>query len=183
MCDLLFNNQLPWSHTDTIHQELIDVKDRVYNPLGFKCSEPVMEPESSEYVAYKFDLNNYSVRFRVAKITPIKIGQFVTLWKRLGKGPTQPYDSSDQVDFFVINTRKGDYCGQFIFPKSVLCQYDVFSINGEGGKRAIRIYPPWDIAVNRQAQKSQKWQLKYFLEIPKNGEIDVARAKFLYDQV
>lgn len=80
-------------------------------------------------------------------------------------------------------TRKGDWCGQFIFSKSVLCQYDVFSINGARGKRAIRIYPPWDIAINSQAQKSQKWQLNYFLDIPKDGDIDIARAKLLYQQV
>ena len=116
----------------------------------------------------------------VSKITPTKIGQFVTLWKRFGKGPIQPYDISDSVDFFIINTRKDDHCGQFIFPKSVLCQHDIFSINGHGGKRAIRVYPPWDIVENRQAEKTQKWQVAYFLDMPKNNEIDLNRAKMLY---
>ena len=80
------------------------------------------------------------------------------MWKRSDKGHTQPYDSSDLIDFFVIHTRKGDCCGQFIFSRSIMCQYGVFSINGEGGKRALRIYPPWDIVGNRQAQKTQKRQ-------------------------
>lgn len=166
--------------TDTIHQELIEIQNRVYTPLELKCSQPTIEPESAEYCAYSFELNNFSVRFRVAKITPTKIGQFVTLWKRLKKGSIQPYDSTDSLDFFIINTRKEDRFGQFIFPKSVLCQYDILSINGEGGKRAIRVYPPWDVTVNKQAKKTQKWQLAYFLEIPKNGEIDLTRAQFLY---
>jgi hypothetical protein len=45
------------------------------------------------------------------------------------------------------------------------------------------VYPPWDIVVNRQAQKTQKWQLEYFLEIPENTGIDVARANLLYRQL
>jgi hypothetical protein len=42
------------------------------------------------------------------------------------------------------------------------------------------VYPPWDVAVNKQAKKTQKWQLEYFLEVPKNSEIDLTRAKLLY---
>ncbi len=54
----------------TIQQELTDIKERVYNPLGFKCSRPIMELESVEYGANRFELNNCSIKFRVAKITP-----------------------------------------------------------------------------------------------------------------
>lgn len=168
--------------SDLLCRELNEVHQRIYDLLDFSYSQPVMEQESAEYGACDFVLDNLSIKFRVAKTTPTKIGQFVTLWKRLGKGPIQPYDSADPVDFFIINTRKGDRFGQFIFPKSVLCQQDIFSINNIGGKRAIRVYPPWDIAVNRQAQKTQKWQLAYFLEIPQNTEIDVARARLLYQK-
>lgn len=165
-----------------IHQALNEIQHRVYDSLGFQCSQPIMEPESSEYGACGFELNSLSIKFRVAKITPTKVGQFVTLWKRIQKGPIQPYDCSDSVDFFIINTRKGDHFGQFVFPKTVLCQQDVFSINNIGGKRAIRVYPPWDVTANRQAQKTQKWQLEYFLEIPKNTDIDLTRAKLLYQK-
>ena len=180
MPNLPFNNPEPRIQTDAMLQELLEAQHRVYNPLGFICSQPVMESESSEYGAYSFELNGFSIRFRVAKITPTKIGQFVTLWKRFEKGPIQPYDDSDPVDFFVINTRTADRCGQFIFPKSILCQQGVFAINDIGGKRAIRVYPPWDIAVNRQAQKTQKWQIDYFLETSKHSAIDAVRAKMLY---
>ncbi len=31
-----------------------------------------------------------------------------------------PYDLSDPVDLFVVSVRKGDYVGQFVFPKNVL---------------------------------------------------------------
>ena len=180
MPDVIYSNQKSWFQAGLMHEELGEIYNRVYNPLRFKCSQPVIEPESTDYCACSFELNIFSVRFRVAKITPTKIGQFVTLWKRIKKEPIQPYDSTDPVDFFIINTRKDDRFGQFIFPKSILCQHDVFSVNGNGGKRAIRVYPPWDIAVNKQAQKTQKWQLEYFLEIPKGSDIDTARAKLLY---
>jgi hypothetical protein len=49
------------------------------------------------------------------------------------------------------------------------------------GKRAIRVYPPWDQANNVQAKKTQKWQLDYFLEIPSDKPINVDRVKLLYD--
>ncbi len=177
------NKQIHWIEDDAIHHDLMNLKHRVYDVFGFECSQPVMEPESSEYAAYTFNVNGFSVRFRDAKITPTKIGQFVTMWKRLGNGPIQPYDFSDAVDFFIINTRKDDRVGQFIFPKSVLVQRDVFSMNGLGGKRAIRVYPPWDVTINSQAKKTQKWQLEFFLEIPKHGEIDIDRAKMLYQEI
>lgn len=54
------------------------------------------------------------------------------------------------------------------------------SKNGEGGKRAIRVYPPWDKTINQQAQKTQKWQLEYFLGIPNDRPVDTARFHMLY---
>ncbi len=175
--------QDPLILTETIHQDFIDAKNRIYNPCGIECSQPVAEKESIEYGACTFKLNDFVVKFRVSKITPTKIGQFVTLWKRIGNGPIQPYDISDPIDFFIISTRKDDHFGQFIFPKSVLCEQDVLSINGLGGKRAIRVYPSWDIALNRQAQKTQKWQLEYFLDLSENIKTDMARTHLLYSRM
>ncbi|WP_341751909.1 MepB family protein [Candidatus Tisiphia endosymbiont of Piscicola geometra] len=173
----------PWSTNDLIHSELITSRDLIYNPCQFICSEPVMESESIAYGAYMFKLNSMNVRFRVAKITPTKIGQFVTLWKRIGNGSIQPYDIADSIDLFIVTTRKRDKFGQFIFPQSVLYKYDIVSHNNQGGKRAIRVYPPWDIVINKQAKKTQAWQLEYFLEIPRNKPINYARAQMLYNQV
>ena len=58
MPESFLKNQNSWISIDSIHQEIIDVRDRVYNPLGYKCSQPVMETESIEYGACKFELNN-----------------------------------------------------------------------------------------------------------------------------
>ena len=106
------------------------------------------------------------------KLLQKKIGQFVTLWKRINNGPIQPYDLSDDIDFFIISSQKDDNFGYFIFPKGILHKYDVISKNNNGGKRAIRIYPPWDVITSEQAKKSQSWQLKYFIKTSENELID-----------
>lgn len=163
-----------------MHFDLLATIDLVYNPCKFIYSKPIAEDESVEYGAYSFEINGLNIKFRVAKITPTKIGQFVTLWKRVGKGPIQPYDSSDLLNFIIVCTRNDKNFGQFVFPKSALINQNIFSVEGKGGKRGIRVYPPWDKAVNRQAQKTQKWQLSYFLDTPLNSSIDYERAKILY---
>lgn len=174
------SGQDSWTSSIKIHSDLLAIKDIVYGPCGFECSQPQIEAQNAEYGAYVFQLNALSIRFRVAKITPTKVGQFVTLWERIGDGPIQPYDIFDPVDLFVISTRKGNSFGQFVFPKSVLCDRDIVSKNGKGGKRAIRIYPPWDKPISRQAKKTQAWQLEYFLETIEDIPIDCTRAQMLY---
>ncbi|WP_370420970.1 MepB family protein [Streptomyces sp. QH1-20] len=164
----------------TTHDDLIAARTLVYDPNGFTCSEPVPEAESAEYAAHAFTVDGRSVRFRVAKTTPTKVGQFVTVWKRSPGGPIQPFDASDPVDLFVISTRDGDRFGQFVFPREVLRERDIVSTDGVGGKRAFRVYPPWVTTTNRQAGTTQKWQTHYFLAIPEDGSVDGDRARGLY---
>lgn len=57
--------------------------------------------------------------------------------------------------------RSGDNLGQFIFLKNVLREKDFISQAGIGGKRAMRVYPPWDKPDNRQARNTQAWQLTF----------------------
>ena len=71
---------------DSVHCDLLTTKDLVYSLCDFTCSPVVAEIESAEYGAYIFEINGFKIRFRVAKITPTKVGQFVTLWKRIEKG-------------------------------------------------------------------------------------------------
>ena len=75
-----------------------------------------------------------------------------------------PYDITDPFDFYVVYLRDGEHSGQFVFPKDILCEKGVLSKNGKGGKRAMRVYPPWCVAVNKQAKTTQEWQVKYFSE-------------------
>jgi hypothetical protein len=139
-----------------------------------------LEQESIEYGACTFSLNSSKVGFRIAKITPVKIGHFVTIWKRIGDGPIQPYDIQDSIEKFIISVRDGDNFGQFVFPKQVLYQHKIFADNGLGGKRGIRVYPPWALPDSRQAQKTQIWQLNYFLDASRGSLINYDRVKMLY---
>ena len=166
-----------------IPENLVETKKLVFDTCGFDLLNLEIEKESTEYCACKFDLDKVKILFRVAKITPTKIGQFVTFWKRSKKGSIAPYADSDDIDFFIINTKSEHQSGQFIFPKNVLCQQGIISNSLKEGKRGIRVYPPWDLTTSKQAQKTQKWQLNYFLEIPLNKSINLERAKQLYSQI
>lgn len=97
-----------------------------------------------------------------SKITPKKIGQFVSIWKRDNNGITVPHDDSDDFDFMIIHSKNDIHEGYFIFPKNILIEQNVISKNRKGGKRGLRVYPPWDATQNRQAIKTQTWQLKYW---------------------
>ncbi|WP_405006991.1 MepB family protein [Kitasatospora purpeofusca] len=170
----------PWSGTAPVHGDLVAAKALVYDRCGFACSLPVPEAESAEYAAHEFTLDGLAVRFRAARTTPTKAGQFVTVWKRSPAGPIQPFDATDPVDLFVISTRDDDHFGQFVFPVDALRRHDVVSANGSGGKRAFRIYPPWVTPASRQADRTQAWQLGFFLHLPQGGPVDLARAQELY---
>ena len=154
-----------WLNQKSISKDLNLAKELVYDCLDFNCSQPQPVPESAEYNAYQFCLDQKNICYREAKITPVKTGHFVTLWKRNKSGIIEPFDFSDEIDFVIVSTRKGDRLGQFVFPKTVLLEKGVFSTPTKEGKRATRVYPPWAETTSPQAQKTQKWQLQYFYEI------------------
>jgi hypothetical protein len=149
----------------------------VYNKSGFELTNLVWNPESTNYGACSFELNNYKIQLRVANITPTKIGQFVAIWKRNNNGITAPFDVADSLDFMIISVRDSEKFGQFIFPKSVLVSKGIVSKNGKGGKRGIRVYVPWDKPENKQAIKTQDWQVNYFVEIKENSQVDLEIVK------
>ncbi|GAA5073637.1 hypothetical protein GCM10023319_07200 [Nocardia iowensis] len=132
----------PWSDTAVVHDDLVAAKELVYDPCGFACTEPVPEAESAGYAAHLFTVDGRSIRFRSAKSTPTKVGQFVTVWKRAVGGPIEPFDDTDRVDLFVISTVERDSLGQFVFPVDVLRERGVVAGDGSDGKRAFRVYPP-----------------------------------------
>lgn len=170
----------PWSATSRLPADLVAAKALVFDPAGFVCSQPLPEPESAEYAAHTFTLDDRPTRFRTAKTTPTKAGQFVTVWQRSPSGPIRPFDTEDPVDLFVISTRADQHFGHFVFPRDALAERDVVSRNGSGGKRGFRVYPPWVTTPNRQARSTQIWQAEYFLEIAEGGPADSSRARALY---
>jgi hypothetical protein len=167
----------------SIPSDLTFALKTLVDKLSYPYSDPIPETEGSEYGACTFVLNGLSVKFRSAKITPTKVGQFVTLWKRDAAGITKPHDWSDDINLFIINTRKNNRLGQFIFPKAVLLEKGILSSQSKEGKRGFRVYPPWDVAANKQALASQHWQLDYFLEIGDGTLLNVERARLLLKNV
>ena len=167
---------------NSIHSDLKVVKELVYDKCGFDLANLKQNLESKEYGACSFVLNGKIIQYRNSKITPTKTGQFVTIWKRNKNGITEPFDNSDNFDFVIITARNEDNFGQFIFPKSVLADNGIITRNGKGGKRGIRIYPPWDFTTNKQAKKTQSWQTKYFMTIKNNNSTDLDLTKKLLTQ-
>ena len=102
------------------------------NELVFKSCNQIItdlepEAESQEYGAHRFNLNDKKIIFRVAKITPTKTGQFVSIWKRNKQGITTPFDHKDEVDFLLIVTKTPGQFGLFMFPKKVLLEHRIIS--------------------------------------------------------
>lgn len=168
--------------TISLPHELISAIRYIYEPAGMKLTSAAFsESESIEYGACRFGINGHNTVFRVAKITPTKIGQFVTIWKRpTVRGEIAPLDVSDGVTFVIISVSDEIHRGQFIFDREILVAKDIMSRDGKGGKRGIRVYPPWTNPVAKAALKTQQWQLQYFLPIAINGGVDLARVLELF---
>ncbi|MED5612636.1 MepB family protein [Janthinobacterium sp. P210005] len=129
---------------------------------------PVPEAESADYGACRAELHGKRLVLRVAKTTPTKIGQFVTVWKRPHPdADIAPLDEADPVDIVIIavadDVGDGARHGFFIFPRSVLIERGVMSRAAQGGKRALRVYPPWCAPESIQAQRTQRWQAAWFV--------------------
>lgn len=157
---------------------LNQIKAEVYDKCSLEISSFKKELEGTEYNACQFELNGMKIISRSSKITPKKIGQFVTFWRRNKEGITEPFDENDQIDFYIINAKSENNLGQFVFPKSELINKGIISTETKDGKRGFRVYPKWDKAQNKQAKKTQKWQLNYFYEI--NSNTDYRKVNELY---
>ena len=175
------------THTDSsaliqLPHELINAINNIYLPAGMKVTGiPKRETQSEEYSACRFELDGQKVIFRVAKTTPTKIGQFVTLWKRQNAADKiAPFDINDEISHVVVTVFDQTHQGQFVFNKKILSEKGVISSPTKEGKRAIRVYPPWTKPIAKQAIKTQQWQLQYFFAIENNGCADLALVKALF---
>lgn len=155
-----------------MNTNLAVINKLVYQPCGFTISHFKAEPESKIYSACDFRLNNMPVKFRMAKITPTKVGQFVTTWKRDEHGKTVPFDVNDHFDVLVIGAINGEQIGQFVFTKQTLIENGVIKSNNSTGKCGIRVYPTWDQVNNKQAQHTQQWQSQHFFDFTNGANLN-----------
>lgn len=164
-------------HKNTLSSDLLFLKEKVYDPCSFEWTNFQQNTESREYDACSFELDGTKILYRASKITPTKVGQFVTIWKRNASGITVPFDVQDDFDFIVITVKNEPDMGQFIFPKAMLLQKGIISQNGKGGKRGIRVYAPWDTVTSKQALTTQQWQSRYFVIINERDSIRFNEVK------
>ncbi|MGB1296570.1 MAG: MepB family protein [Flavobacteriales bacterium] len=160
------------------NKTLFQIKQKIYDPCEMKMTEFENETESQDYFASRFALNGLQLLSRNSKLTPKKIGQFVTFWKRNKNNPIEPFHENDSFDFLIVNTKMENRYGQFVFPKAILIRKGILSTERKEGKRGFRVYPSWDIVSSKLAERTQKWQLNYFYEI--DSSIAQEKAVELY---
>lgn len=163
---------------ETLNKNLNEVNAKVYQKCSLQLEGFTHELEGVAYDACQFELNGKKVLCRSAKITPKKIGQFVTFWNRNAEGITEPFSESTLFDFYAINVRTDTRFGQFVFPKAELIRKGIVSTKTKDGKRGFRVYPIWDETQNKQAVRTQKWQLNYFYEIRETTDFEKVKALY-----
>lgn len=72
------------------HTTLAYINEALYAPARLTVASIREETQNAEYGAGLFQLGDLSVRFRVAKITPTKTGQFVAMWEKMPGVKTRP---------------------------------------------------------------------------------------------
>ena len=166
-----------------MEESLKRLNDILSQSFSLEISNIFLEREAVDYCGYNFKLGTLSVKFRRAKITPKKTGQFVTLWKRSKTGTTESFSLEDSFDLYIINIEHGSNSGCFIFPKSILAEQGILSVNGQGGKRGFRVYTKWDLPENKQAKQTQSWQILYFIDLEKDSRLSVHKVQEIMTQV
>ncbi|MFD3701840.1 MepB family protein [Nocardia sp. NPDC058658] len=164
-----------------MHPDLIAARDLI-DVLGLDLSAAIPEPDNAEYGAFVSEVGCGSVRLRVGKLTPTKVGLFVSVWQRAADGSTVPFAAENNPDLLVITVREGTRFGQFVFPRNALVDHGIVSVAGRGGKRGFRVYPPWSATQNNQARNSQNWQCAFFLNLDSEN-IDLPLARNFYGDV
>lgn len=157
------------------------INEQLYMPCRLTPHAICEEVQNAAYGAGRFCFGETSIRFRVAKATPTKLGQFVVIWEKNQQGKNQSFSEETAMDLLVVNTfTDSNRFGQFIFPKEVLKKHKILRTDTTKGKMAIRVYPSWDNPTSKQAIAMRIWQLNYFVEFNKFRKLSVDDLKRLY---
>lgn len=158
-------------------EELNKFQKLVEKINGQKLTNLRSEAECEEYFGFNFQIEKLSFKFRKSKITPKKVGQFVTLWKRNAEKQTEPFNETDDFDFYVFASEQNEKFGFFVFSKQVLIDKNILSTKFKEGKRGFRLYPSWTKTENKQAEKTQSWQTKYFIDLMNDENKNIENLK------
>ncbi|MHA0858080.1 MepB family protein [Paenibacillus sp. CMAA1364] len=148
------------------YKALTYVNENFYKPSNLKIENIQEEIQNEKYGAGIFRINSKTVRFRVARITPKKKGQFIACWEKDSDNNNQAYSYENTTDLLVVNTFGSNHdVGQFIFPKEILLKHNILKTDTSKGKMALRVYPSWDTLSSKQAIATQSWQSPYFINL------------------
>lgn len=181
----------------------------LFTPLGLAVVSETAEPDNAEYGGMLVSVSGLDrldpegvrtsdapeatthaqaqaqaqaqVRVRSGKITPTKVGLFVTHWRRTADGTTGPFDADDSADTLLVTAAEdGPHParGVFVFDRASLVAHGIVARDGRGGKRGFRVYPPWSLTAPGQAARTQRWQVEHFVPLPL-GDGDPGRARRL----
>ncbi|KRM96271.1 hypothetical protein FC19_GL000551 [Liquorilactobacillus aquaticus DSM 21051] len=131
----------------------------------FPISNIELETFNQKYEAFNFNLEGLSFKSRLAKKTPLKHGYFVTFWQKNNINNNEPFNQQNTKDKLVITVLDGLRSGQFIFPKKVLIEQNILKTETSKGKMALLVYPSWVNNLNKAAERTQRWQLQYFVDL------------------
>lgn len=75
------------------------------------------EKQNAEYAGCLFHLNNKTIRFRKSKVTPNKIGQFVSFWEKDENMRNRAFSYEAAPDLLVITCIADNKLGNLFFLK------------------------------------------------------------------
>lgn len=146
-------------------KELQEIEFKILNPCDLKILTIQQDQENTDYSGVTIHFKDYKMKFRNAKITPKKIGQFVTFWKKNADHKNEPYHLNDDFDYYIVAAKQQERFGFFFFSKQVLAEENILTNDKKLGKMGFRVYPVWDFPTNKQAAKTKQWQSDYFVEL------------------
>lgn len=134
-------------------------------PLESYCEES----QNMNYEGFLCTIDQHTFRSRLAKKTPTKKGYFVVFWEKDVNNQNQVFNAESSPEFLIVNVVDKKHKGVFLFSKDALIKYNILRTSVSQGKMAMRVYPGWEQALNRTAEKTQKWQTTYFIDVSKDN--------------
>lgn len=136
------------------------------------------EPFNTEYESCNFYIGEQKYKSRRAKKTPNKKGYFVVFWTKDKNNKNRPYTWEETPEKLIVTVLDKDKKGQFIFPKEILLEKQIISKDNIKGKMAMRVYPSWEVELNKTAKRTQKWQNDYFIDF--TSDVNEEKINKLY---
>ncbi|MEB4615596.1 MepB family protein [Leucobacter sp. M11] len=157
--------------------ELADFAATALTPAGIALGAVTPEPEAAGYAGGLVRVGARQLRIRTARLTPKKTGLFVAIWTRRADGSSGPVPGDDPSDGVLLFVAEGEHRGAFLVPGRGPDPLGLrANLDGSGGKRGVRLYPPWSQAESAQAGRSQHAQAPFFVPA---GPLDPRTAAWL----